>query len=565
MAEGIGRRRFLGWSGATAALAAVGGAAALTVAATGCAPVTLPSGDVVDPLDVVWPPDERRRLWWRSPRNPNAPLRLPTGSDRRVLVVGGGLAGLSAALELAERGYAVSLREAAPEFGGRLATRTLDPGPGVGRSFRVEHGLHMWFDNYRVFLDIRRRLGIDGHFRPYDEVNFVFRDYLPEKLSSDPKVFPFNLAAIVDRSPNLDWPDILGTARILPDLVGFDLDGLYERHDNETFFEWIDRNEVPEKFRDIVLQPAAHVTLNRDERLSAAEMLLYQHLYFISQPYAFDREITSVDHGTAVIDPWVRRIADLGGDCRTGAPVAGLVFDGDRVAGVVGEPGVYDWVVLACDVKGVKAVLEGSRTLQADGAAALGRISDRLAPQHTAPPYRILRVWFDRQPSDDRPDVIECPQHEPIALIAQFHLLEEESRQWAASTGGAVIEFHLYSLEGPIATAADDEVWYDIRPVVLEILPEMADAIVLGQTIGDYDNFTSFEAGTGLTRPSPWTLREDGVTNLMLAGDWVQAPTPSALMERAVVTGRLAANECLLADGVRESGYQHVSPLGPLV
>lgn len=107
--------------------------------------------------------------------------------------------------------------------------------------------------------------------------------------------------------------------------------------------------------------------------------------------------------------------------------------------------------------------------------------------------------------------------------------------------------------------------WYDIRPVVLEILPEMADAIVLGQTIGDYDNFTSFEAGTGLTRPSPWTLREDGVTNLMLAGDWVQAPTPSALMERAVVTGRLAANECLLADGVRESGYQHVSPLGPLV
>ena len=36
-----------------------------------------------------------------------------------------------------------------------------------------------------------------------------------------------------------------------------------------------------------------------------------------------------------------------------------------------------------------------------------------------------------------------------------------------------------------------------------------------------------------------------------------------ALMERAVLTGRLAANECLVADGVREAGYSHVTPLGP--
>jgi hypothetical protein len=34
-------------------------------------------------------------------------------------------------------------------------------------------------------------------------------------------------------------------------------------------------------------------------------------------------------------------------------------------------------------------------------------------------------------------------------------------------------------------------------------------------------------------------------------------------MERSVLTGRLAANECLVLDGVREVGYSHVSPLGP--
>jgi len=556
-AGGISRRSAIRRS----AIAALGIGTGIALPATGCAPVVGPDGVPVDPLDVIWPPDERRRLVWRAPRNPAAPLRLATPGSRTALVVGGGLAGLSAALELAERGYAVTVREAGPDFGGRLATRDLDP--GLGRTFRVEHGLHMWFDNYRVFRDIRRRLDIDHHFRPYREVNFVFRDYLPERLASDPKVFPLNLAAIIDRSPNLDWPDVFGAIGILPDLVGFQLDGLYERHDRHTFVEWMDANGVSRKFRDIVLQPAAHVTLNRESTLSAAEMILYQHLYFISQPFAFDREITTVDHGTAVIDPWIGRLRELGAVCETNSPVPGLDVAGDRVVGSVDDTAAYDWVVLACDVPGAKAVLGGSIGRDAAAADAIARVTARVAPQHVAPPYRILRVWFDRQPDAARPDVIETPQHQPVALICQFHQLEDESRRWAAQTGGSVIEFHLYAIDEDLAAVPDDQLWQRIAPTVFEVVPELRPATVVGSTVGNYRNFTSFATGTGLSRPQPDSAALDGIANLLLAGDWVGAPTPSALMERAVVTGRLAANECLLADGVRESGYQHVSPLGP--
>ena len=551
----INRRDFLRASGAAGALAAAGTAAS-------CAPVTVPGGTSVDPLDAIWPPDERRRLVWRGPRNPGAPLRLAAAGSRSALVIGGGIAGLSAALELAERGYAVTVREAGGVFGGRLATRDLDP--GLGRTFRVEHGLHMWFDNYRVLKDIRRRLGVDHWFGPYDVVDFVFRTYRPEALRSDPKVFPFNLAAIVDRSPNLDWSDIVGAVGILPDLLRFNLEGLYERLDGETFERWMDRLKVSRKFRDIVLQPAAHVTLNRQHDLSAAEMLLYQHLYFVSQPFAFDREVTTVDHGTALIDPWVARLGELGATAVTGRPAGGLEVSGDRVVGVVGEPERYDWVVLACDVRGAQAVLSGSVGRDAPGTAALDRARHRIAAQSVAPPYRILRVWLDRRPDPGRPQVIETPQHDPIALIAQFHQLEDEPRAWAAETGGAVLELHLYSLEGPLATVADDGLWALVRPTLLEVLPELAPARVVGRTVGTYDNFSSFAAGLGRERPAPGTLALDGLANLLLAGDWIAAPTPSALMERAAVTGRLAANECLLADGVREAGYQHVSPHGPL-
>ena len=124
------------------------------------------------------------------------PLTLE-GRQRSILIIGGGLAGLSAALELAERGYQVTLREAGDVLGGRLATRDISNAAG---DFRVEHGLHMWFDNYHQFKDIRQRLGINNFFKPHNETHFTFRDYKDEILTSDPPVYP-------DR---VDWRVVAG-------------------------------------------------------------------------------------------------------------------------------------------------------------------------------------------------------------------------------------------------------------------------------------------------------------------------------------------------------------------
>ena len=61
--------------------------------------------------------------------------------NKNVLNQGGGLAGLSAAIELADRGYNVTIKEKSDEnVGGKLRCVPVEIFPN--RTFNVEHGFH---------------------------------------------------------------------------------------------------------------------------------------------------------------------------------------------------------------------------------------------------------------------------------------------------------------------------------------------------------------------------------------------------------------------------------------
>lgn len=523
----------------------------------GLVPVlTATGGALLTPNRAEAFPNRPRTIY---PKNWFGRARLPRGVDRSVLIIGGGIAGLSAALELAERGYRVVVREADTVLGGRLATRQLHTSAG---EFAVEHGLHMWFDNYHVFRDIRERLGVMQYFRPYEDVHFVYRDYEDEVLASKPKVYPLNLLRLVKDSPNLGIFDAATQWGLLTDVMHYNHAHNYRHNDDETFESWARRKHIGDTFYNVLLQPAASVTLNNPSQISAAEMIMYMHLYMVSQPRAMDREITTVDHETAVIGPWRRHLEDLGVTFELGRACDGLRFEGGRAVGEVGRDESFDHVVLSCDVPGAQTVLNGSTAMDAASEDVVQGLMDKANEMRTAPAYKVARVWFDRRPDATRPDVIETPQHPPINLLAQFHLLEDESRRWAERTGGSVIEFHLYA-NNMWRDISDAQVWPTIAPVVNELLPEMRGARVIDYTVGSYENFTSFEVGQATARPNADFPKRLGCENLALAGDWINTDYPSALMERAVATGREAANHLMLADNVRQASITVTTKHGP--
>lgn len=506
--------------------------------------------------------DEMEGQTFIDPVNPNDRKSLPEGANKSVLIVGGGLAGLSAALELSERGYQVEIREKDSRLGGRLHTRTEDLDVGT---FKVERGLHMWFHQYYNFKDILKRLGIwEKNFRPFDEIYFEFENYKPEYIQSRGP-YPFNLLSIISNSPNLNLLNGIRTSNAIRP-VAFYNHLKNNQFDDLTLSEWARESGIDRKFYEILLKPSASVTLNKPDLISAAEMIMYQHIYFIGHPKAFDRRVTVDDHETSVIYPWVEHLKSLGTKILLETEVSGIEFSHPGRIRVVDDSKSFDYVILATNVGATQKILQSSVATGSRYNDGLQIAQSKTQQMRVAPHYHVLRIWFDSPIRKSRPAshaVIETPDYHPINLIAVFDWIEKESRAWAEKTGGSIIEFHLYDTPNFKGLTAST-IWNKIRPLALKALPELLNARALDFSLGSFDDFTSFEAGQARQRPETGFCAENGLSSLYLAGDWIASnKIPTALMERAVMTGREAANHILLKDKVKQATIPGASQRGP--
>ena len=77
----------------------------------------------------------------------------PIGTHQRVLVIGGGLAGLAAAKRLVEAGHDVTVLEKRDVLGGKWSSWQDADGDWI------ETGLHVFFGAYQEIFDLMRDIG----------------------------------------------------------------------------------------------------------------------------------------------------------------------------------------------------------------------------------------------------------------------------------------------------------------------------------------------------------------------------------------------------------------------
>jgi len=504
------------------------------------------------------------------PENPNDPLGL-VGQTKKVLVIGGGVAGLSAGIELAQRGYNVTIKEKDDYVGGRVHSEKIHI---LGRFFNINHGFHAWFHNYFNFQDYLDELDVRENFQEWGAVDYRFPCYEDESIKSK-SFFPANVMKIIRDSPNLSYKEVFKSPTFLKaatrDFCFYDFKRESISYDEMSAIEYASETEMPQDFFDIILFPALSATVNEPTSFSAAELLMYNQIYFLSNPRSDHRIVASKPYGPALFDSWKTRLEHLGVKFDLNKAVKALLLtqtlDGKlKIADSDLPNEKFDYAILACGLSGFKDIVKGSKENNLDSSVVekFAAIESKIgSTQHLAPPYKIFRVWFDKSIGDSEPAILETPSYDRLNLIALCHRLEDESVEWAKETGGSVIEFHSYAWPEDEKDMSDEEAWETVKKTAVQILPELESLEPLVIHVNSYQNFPSFAKGTNISKPKPDTLVKEGLPNLYLAGDWIRTEFPAALMERAVLTGKRCANHILLKDSVRQVPLKVLPTKGP--
>jgi isorenieratene synthase len=205
----------------------------------------------------------------------------------RVVVAGGGIAGASAAVILAERGIPVVLCEAADRLGGRLGAhpRTLPDGTVQW----VDHGFHGFFRQYYNWRQILRRIspGPAPLLHPLGSYPVVSARWPDEEFDRLPPAPPLSILALTLRSPSLRLRELARADHAVGlSLLGFDADRTYAHLDQLSAEQLLAALRLPEHARVMLFNVFAHSFFNDAAVMSAAELVAMFHFFSSPTPKA---------------------------------------------------------------------------------------------------------------------------------------------------------------------------------------------------------------------------------------------------------------------------------------
>ncbi|MCA1671165.1 MAG: FAD-dependent oxidoreductase, partial [Actinobacteria bacterium] len=323
----------------------------------------------------------------------------------RVAVVGGGIAGVAAAVALAERGVQVQLLEREQQLGGRLRgwPTTLPDGSAV----TMTRGFHAFFRQYYNLRALLRRADPHGRaLTPLADYPLVDAEGHRDSFKGLPRTPPWNALAFALTSPTFRWRELItriDAVAALP-LIDVSVPAIYRRLDDQDAMTFLQRVRFPEAAQHLAFSVFSRSFFADPTELSAAELATMFHIYFLGSSEGLVFDVPVEPFLQAVWEPMGRHLADIGVQVRTGTAVEEVAPGRDRrflvratsPADTTGATDV-DAIVLAADVRGLQTLLAASPDLGEPGWRT------RIAGLRTAPPFLVSRLWLDTAVRPDRP------------------------------------------------------------------------------------------------------------------------------------------------------------------
>jgi phytoene desaturase len=459
---------------------------------------------------------------------------------KKVIVIGGGLAGLTAAADIADAGHQVLVLEKRPVLGGKVSSWTGDEG------YPVESGLHIFFGCYTALLETMRRVGAFEHILWKEHTFHVARTGGKLSRFKFPRIpAPFNGIAAFTGNDLLTVREKLTNVRALiwPWLSSLDR---VARWDDRTYAQWhrdygISDGVLTKWWNPIALSMGF---LPADE-MSARPMTTVFH-HFSRRASASRVGFLDGPPAERLHKPFADYIQARGGELRRNARVQKLELNDEQCtssipslrsragcrpssfAGVRLDTGEFlkaDGFVLAAPLHSARQILPAI-LLEVPYFANLRKLK--------SVPVMNVQVWFDRYVSSI--DNIFFTPDAPFSVFADLALTSPLYDR----TGGSIVS---------MAVAPADKLWHLPHEEIIEqclvalrdLWPRARRAHVVHTTLVKIPNSIYREVpGSDALRPTQRTP----IANLVLAGDYTRQDY-MASMEGAVRSGHLAADALL--------------------
>ncbi|MGO8759079.1 MAG: hydroxysqualene dehydroxylase HpnE [Terracidiphilus sp.] len=449
---------------------------------------------------------------------------MENGAEKAVAVVGGGVAGMSAACALAEAGLRVKLVERRGYLGGRASSYRY---PGVDEV--IDNCQHVLFGCCTNLIGFYRRIGAEKQIHWTSEMTMLEPGgrrsvlgpsrWLPAPLHGAPRLMTAHAFTREDKR---------SLARALRALLR-----PVAANSMETLGAWLRRNGqskgAMERFWRLVIASALNGDVDEIALQYAAKVI---RELFMNSAEAGAMGISTVPlselYGGAE-----RFLGQRGGEVLLNAGVEGAAWDEETsqwtLATRAGEV-VADYLVLAVPFEAMAKLMLAMPP--AEGADTLGEQILR----HEHSPISSVHLWFDREITD---------LEHAVLLDRTIHWMYNKGRlQPGRKTKGSYLELVVSASHKFAALSRGEAIELAVRELA-EFFPEVAAAkLEKAALVKEVRATFTVPPGIDAARPeseAPWP-------NCWLAGDWIQTGWPST-MESAARSGHLAAEAVCSAEG----------------
>ena len=433
-----------------------------------------------------------------------------------VAIAGGGIAGLTAACELADAGFAVTLFEKRPFLGGRAYSYT--DASGV----TVDNGQHVFLGCCTEYIRFLERLGVRNavHLQKRLRVPIIDKVWGESVLSAADLPAPAHLLPSLLRFRSLS-PREKALAGWALSQIQLTNRALHPELDDITFEDWLlARKQSPRADRslwNLIILP----TLNGDiSRVSADLALMVLQEGFLRSRHGANVGWAKVGLSELLANAAQRYIEDRGGQVRLSEGLRGLEVVGGEIAHLRTDSGDVsaDAYVVALPVESALETLPSP--------VARDPFFSRIRRIRTSPIVNV-HLWYDR-PVWERG--FAAFLNTPVQWIFN------KSKLWHEAGSGQYLDISLSGAHDFIDRPSA-EIIQLFSKEMFALLPETRGAELVRSLVVKQRDAT-FDAAPGVGRLRPTQVTP--LPNLFLAGDWTQTGWP-ATMEGAVRSGRMAA------------------------